>query len=87
MKRRKSILIIDDDEEDRERYVGIFTNSPEQYIVLEAADGRSGLKLWQSQPIDGVLLAYELPDLSGLRVLIRGVRRPRAYNGLFIVSS
>ena len=74
---RKSILIIDGDEHDRNRYVRIFTKRPEQYLVLEATDGRAGLKVWRSHRIDGVILAYELADFSGLRVLIRGVPRPR----------
>lgn len=55
----------------------LLNKSPEQHVVLEAADGHSGLELCRSQPIDCVILAYDLPDISGLRVLIQLVPRPR----------
>ena len=40
------------------------------YQILEATDGEAGLLLWRSQPIDCVVLALELPDQSGYKVLV-----------------
>ncbi|HKT36052.1 MAG TPA: response regulator [Nitrospira sp.] len=76
MNRHKTILIIGNDE-DRQHYVHLLKQSSEQYVVLEAKDGRSGIELYRSQPIDCVILGYDLPDVSSLRVLIQLVPRPR----------
>ena len=41
------------------------------YVVIEAATGRTGLDLYQSHPIDCVTLDLSLPDMSGFEVLAR----------------
>ena len=60
----EKILIIEDDEDIREG-VRILLES-EQYIVLEAADGRSGLELL-SEDTSLVILDVMMPGMSGLR--------------------
>ena len=77
MNRQKTIVVIDGNDEDRQRYVHLLKKNPEKYVVLEAKDGQSGLELCRSQRIDCVILAHDLSDLSGLRVLIQLVPRPR----------
>ena len=60
----EKILIIEDDEDIREG-VRILLES-EQYIVLEAANGRSGLELL-SEDTSLVILDVMMPGISGLR--------------------
>ena len=68
---RPTVLLIDGDDQQRHHYVRHLEHSSQQYIVLEAKDGRSGLELYQEQPIDCVVLELALPDMSGFEVLAR----------------
>ena len=74
-----SILFIDPNDTDRTFFVEELKRRSPDYRILEATDGESGLALCRSQRIDCVVLAVELPDGSGFRVLvdlIPIVRRP-----------
>jgi CheY-like chemotaxis protein len=65
-----SLLFIDGNAADRTFYVeGLKRCSPD-YVIREAIDGESGLHLYRSHRIDCVILALELPDCSGFRVLV-----------------
>ena len=65
-----SVLFIDGNAADRTFYVeGLKRCSPD-YVIREAIDGESGLNFYRSQRVDCVLLALELPDCSGFRVLV-----------------
>jgi CheY-like chemotaxis protein len=37
----------------------------EGYEILTAADGRSGLQAFISQPVDAVILDYQMPEVNG----------------------
>ena len=65
----EAILIIED-EENHARFVELELLH-EGYEVEKAADGRSGLMLFESRPFDLVLLDIMLPELNGLEVLRR----------------
>jgi ribose transport system substrate-binding protein len=65
-----SVLFIDGNDADRTFFVeGLKRRSPD-YVIREATDGESGLTLYRSQRVDCVVLALELPDGSGFRVLV-----------------
>ena len=65
-----TILFIDPNETDRTVFVEELKRRSPDYRILEATDGESGLALCRSQRIDCVVLAVELPDGSGFRVLV-----------------
>ena len=74
-----TILFIDANDTERTFFVEELKRRSPDYRILEATDGESGLALYRSQRIDCVVLALELPDGSGFRVLvdlIPIVRRP-----------
>jgi len=65
-----SILFIDTNKDDRTYFTeGLKRRSPD-YRILEAPDGGSGLELYRSERVDCVVLAIELSDCSGFRVLV-----------------
>ena len=72
---RLSILIIDDNPDDREHYIRALKKVEESvYRCLEATDGKQGLEAIESRRFDCVLLDYSLPGMNGMDVLrvIRG---------------
>lgn len=44
------------------------------YQVSQAADGRQGLERFQAQPVDLVLTDLEMPEMSGLDVILELTR-------------
>jgi len=67
-----SVLIIDDDEIDRERASRLLGRS---YHLLQAEQGAEGLDLYLQQRPACVLLDYMLPDIEGLELLEDLIRR------------
>ncbi|WP_308635503.1 response regulator transcription factor [Paenibacillus silvisoli] len=65
----KTILIVEDEDILREISKDYFLN--EGYKVLEAADGKAALKLFQEQNVDLVVLDIMLPELDGWSVCRR----------------
>jgi DNA-binding response OmpR family regulator len=63
-----SLLIIDDDEDIRLILASIL-GSIEDLDILEAADGSQAKEVLQSHKIDGIILDYQLPDMSGEALL------------------
>lgn len=61
------VLVIDDETQIR-RFLDISLRA-QGYVVLQAADGRSGLELLATQGADLVILDLGLPDLDGHEVL------------------
>lgn len=67
LKNQRSILIVDDCEEDRQTYCRyLCRDSHCTYKIVEAETGEEGLLLCQQQVFDAILLDYLLPDLDGL---------------------
>jgi CheY-like chemotaxis protein len=62
----QSILVIDDDPDVR----GFMVEALEEqgYFVSEASDGREGVRLATSQPVDLVIIDFIMPGLSGAEV-------------------
>jgi len=65
-----SILLIDGNDTDRRYFAYQLKGRSPEYEVLEAADGEAGLALYRSRRIDCVVVALELPDQSGFKVLV-----------------
>ena len=63
----KTILIIEDEPDIRQIYAEILKDAG--FLVLEAAEGNSGLEIASSQPWDLLLLDIMLPGQDGLHVL------------------
>lgn len=73
------VLFIAPNDAERQSWAGALKCSAD-YIILQAADARSGLALVQSEEVDCVVLELDLPDRNGLSVLLRLVdyaHRPR----------
>ncbi|NQV42537.1 MAG: response regulator [Candidatus Marinimicrobia bacterium] len=63
-----SLLIIDDDEDIRLILNSVLA-SIDSLTVFEAADGATAREMMQNQKIDGIILDYQLPDMSGEELL------------------
>ena len=64
--RRKTILIVDDDEGMRETLTAMLRRD---YRVLRAATGEFALQVIEKEDVDLMLLDVRLPGISGFEVL------------------
>jgi len=65
------ILFIDGNDNERGYYVDRLRRSGSDYEIFEATNGKSGLELCKSHPIDCIILEIDLPDMSGFEVLLK----------------
>lgn len=65
-----SVLFIDGNDTDRISFAAQLKKCSSDYDIIEATNGEDGLLLYQLLRIDCVVLALELPDQSGLKVLV-----------------
>lgn len=72
-----TVLIIDSHDEDRRYWAGLLTNLSPCSTVLEARDGQTGLQRCKSEHIDCILLDLDLPDTSGISLLLTLISRRR----------
>ena len=64
------MIFIDGNDTDRIYFAVQLKNRSSDYKILEATDGEEGLILYRSRRFDCVAPALELPDQSGLKVLV-----------------
>jgi DNA-binding NarL/FixJ family response regulator len=64
-----SVLLIDANDTDRIRFAAYLKDCASGYTIFEAKDGQSGLGLYRSHGIHRIVLALDLPESSGFRVL------------------
>ncbi len=64
--RRKTLLVVDDDEGMRETMTAILRQS---YRILRVATGEAALQIMEKEAIDLVMLDVRLPGISGIEVL------------------
>lgn len=64
--RRKTILVVDDDEGMRDTLTALLKR---EYRVLRAATGEAGLQMMEKEDVDLMLLDVRLPGISGFEVL------------------
>jgi two-component system cell cycle response regulator DivK len=62
----KKILIVEDNARDR-RLIRMVLNSPD-YILLEACDGKQGLKLALEEKPDLIIMDVRMPGMDGLQI-------------------
>jgi DNA-binding response OmpR family regulator len=62
------ILIIDDETQVREMLVNVLSDAG--YFVLEAADGKEGLKVYQQAPTDLVITDLVMPGKDGIETVM-----------------
>jgi len=65
-----SVLLIDGKDTDRKYFTDQLKGRSPDYNILEATNGEDGLILSRSRRFDCVVVALELPDQSGLKVLV-----------------
>ena len=70
-----TVLLIDDNCEDRAQWAAALKRPPFEFVILEASCGDSGFKLYERQRIDCVVLDLEMPE-SGLFTLLRLIPDP-----------
>lgn len=63
------ILLIEDEEPIRRVLIRILTEESDTYEVVEAHDGKEGVKLLEKQPFDLVLCDIKMPKMDGIEVL------------------
>ncbi len=68
----RSILLIEDEKRMREILVDYFKR--EDFTILEAADGREALEVFEAQPVHLVILDIMIPEIDGWSVCKR-IRR------------
>jgi DNA-binding response OmpR family regulator len=68
----RRVLVVEDDAWIRTFLCDVLTD--EGYVVLEAADGKTGLRLAFEESPDVVLLDLAMPEITGMDVL-HGMRR------------
>ena len=56
------------------------------YEVLEASGGDEGLKLFESQPVDAVVLDYQMPGMKG-DVLAAKMKRVKSHVPIMLLSA
>jgi CheY-like chemotaxis protein len=66
---RTTVLIIDDNYNDRKYWSNALRESSFDYLVLEASDAEDGRKILQKQKVDCVVLDFDMP-LCGFFTLI-----------------
>lgn len=66
-----TVLIIDDNPDDREAFIRALKRIDDRYRCLEAGEGQAGIGMMRESHPHCVLLDYSLPALNGLEVLKR----------------
>jgi len=82
--RRKTILVVDDDQVGRESLVEALCEMG--HVVIGAPDGAAALRTVEAQPIDLVLTDLRMPDIDGLELLSR-VRRLDSKTSVILVTA
>lgn len=82
---RRSILVVDDDEGDREIAVQLIRSQRPDIEIIEADNGFSGLIQLGRRPFDAVLTDITMPHLDGLAML-RTVKADPSLAGVAIAA-
>jgi PAS domain S-box-containing protein len=64
-----TLLVVDDDDVDRERLLRMLRRAPFEIDAVEASSGREALELIRTQAFDCVLLDHQLGDATGAQIL------------------
>ena len=80
-----SILLIDNNDNDRLDSADRIRLGMPDCHVLEARDGKAGLELYKSHSVDCIVSELHLPDMSGFELLLQLVPRASEPEVAFIV--
>jgi diguanylate cyclase (GGDEF)-like protein len=80
------LLLIDDNELDRQAIVRTFKKTEWNIQITQASSANSGLAEFESADFDAVLLDYRLPDMDGLDTLRLLVRHPNHHAAIIILT-
>ena len=80
-----NILLIDNDDNDRSYYAHRLKMCSPEYVILEARDGTSALRLYDSQKINCIVTEIDLPDISTFQLLLTVVPPVRVPRVAFII--
>ena len=82
-----NVLIVDDDEVDREFLKRVLSKSSESFDIAEADSVEDGLALYDSAKFDIVLLDFSMPKRDGIELLIEFRVRPKESGTAIIMMS
>lgn len=80
------LLLIDDNELDRQAIVRTFKKSEWNIQITQASSANNGLIEFETDDFDAVLLDYRLPDMDGLDTLRLLVRHPNHHAAIIILT-
>ena len=80
------LLLIDDDELDRQAIVRTFKKNEWDIQVVQASSAGEGLSSFNAESFDAVLLDYRLPDIDGLDVLKLLTSHPTHHSAIIILT-
>src|SRR5690554_1762346 len=80
------LLLIDDDELDRQAIIRTFKKNEWDIQVVQASSAGEGLSCFNAQSFDAVLLDYRLPDIDGLDVLKLLTTHPTHHSAIIILT-
>jgi DNA-binding response OmpR family regulator len=75
MEKKKTILIVDDDES--QRFLCQEALTDEGYRVISAKDGKEALAKVEEEPPDLVILDIVMPEMDGMEAMTRILRKHR----------
>jgi CheY-like chemotaxis protein len=75
MARKKTILVVDDDENQRFLCQEVLTD--EGYEIMVAKDGKEALEKVEEKPPDLVILDIVMPEMNGMTAMTRILRKHR----------
>src|SRR5690349_23750105 len=81
--RRKTVLIVDDDEGMRDTLTAVLRRD---FRILKTATGESALQIMEKEDVDLMMLDVNLPGISGFEVL-RIVKENYAYVEVIVISA
>lgn len=80
------LLLIDDDELDRQAIIRTFKKNEWDIQVVQASSAGEGLSCFNAEVFDAVLLDYRLPDIDGLDVLKLLTTHPTHHSAIIILT-
>lgn len=80
------LLLIDDNELDRQAIIRTFRKTEWNIQITQASSANSGLAEFEMDDFDAVLLDYRLPDMDGLDTLRMLVRNPNHHAAIIILT-
>ena len=82
-----NVLIVDDDEVDREHIKRILLKSNDSFDIVEADSVETGIALFDETKFDVILLDFSMPKRDGIELLIEFRGRPKESGSAIIMMS